>query len=773
MPESLLLDIDLGDLISDIARLKDETAKLAAENERLRKTTAADTAELEKNNKQVVQNELQIRALNKEKAALIKTVETSNRILKAEEGSIESNRAKLSQLTAEYIKLAKPTEEQTARLLELTNTLKAQEKAYGDTRRNVGNYTESIKDAFGNTRIFGVNIGKTINDLGKMRAGMTAAAGGTKGLTGGFKVLRVALAGLGIGLLIAALKFLFDIFSKINPIVQIFEKTVSAVSDTIEVVVAGITRFVGGLLGMGEQMDANARRAKALKNAMDALATAQRTQIVLDAAAAKEVVKLNVALKDKTKTDQERLKIIEEINAIEKENLEQQIEVAQQALLVSNDKLKAAERERKSEEDIQKLTDDRVQAFVTLTNLEAQQVQQREDAAKRLTDLQKETSDRDKKIADERLKATEKQSAEEKKAADKDKKVREVALSQLLSISRQSNEVELLGLKESLAEGEISRREYNKRVLEIKQQELEQQIEILELFGQDVTDKQIELDNLVVDNKIAGRERDLEHQAEIVARKIELEKSLLEAEQEIEDARISTAQGAFDLLSELATEGSALQKAAFLGAQGAAVAETIINTQRTIAAIAEETALQAASAAILPFPTNIAAAAAITTKGVIKKVLAATQGAIAVAKIAGTTLKQFAEGGEVHDVGGLPHTQGGTKYYGQDGNAFEVERGEKIFVLKQNASEAIDKYSNLNQMFGGKPWTHKTRYAAFGGEIGTAMDGGFQTRAASQEVQQQLSLSQLLRNMPQPVVMVSEINRVQNSGAKSVEVSEL
>lgn len=58
--------------------------------------------------------------------------------------------------------------------LDLTNQLKAVELATGDARRNVGNYTESIKEALGESNLFG-QATKTLNEIATITNGIYGA----------------------------------------------------------------------------------------------------------------------------------------------------------------------------------------------------------------------------------------------------------------------------------------------------------------------------------------------------------------------------------------------------------------------------------------------------------------------------------------------------------------------------------------------------------------------------------------------------------------------
>ena len=122
---------------------------------------------------------------------------------------------------------------------------------------------------------------------------------------------------------------------------------------------------------------------------------------------------------------------------------------------------------------------------------------------------------------------------------------------------------------------------------------------------------------------------------------------------------------------------------------------------------------------------------------------------------------KFEQGGEFNpfgtDVGGRLHSQGGTKYYGQDGNVIELERGEKMFIANRKTSALIRQIAALNVAMGGKGLSGASSYL---------QDGGFATRGISESVggvfnQAQLA-AQIVSNLPEFQVSVTEINRVQN-----------
>lgn len=126
---------------------------------------------------------------------------------------------------------------------------------------------------------------------------------------------------------------------------------------------------------------------------------------------------------------------------------------------------------------------------------------------------------------------------------------------------------------------------------------------------------------------------------------------------------------------------------------------------------------------------------------------------------------KFARGGDASrdrvkslGVGGKRHWSGGTKYYGEDGNVFEVEQGEGIYVLKREAeADTIGKLSALNQRHGGVSFANRGWYRAQGGAI--------ETRQAVSQINANRDVARLanaIMNMPPPIVLVEDILAGQN-----------
>ena len=153
-------EFDKGKISSD--DYKKSMAQLNTELETSKKVTRENTAQLKQN----------IRVVN------------------AQEGSLDQLRASLNLLQKEYGQLNKETDEGAARALEmseqierLTLEVKSQEKAIGDTRRNVGNYEEAIQSAVGSMIPFGGQLTEIAQSGGGVKGALSMITTGIQGAT--------------------------------------------------------------------------------------------------------------------------------------------------------------------------------------------------------------------------------------------------------------------------------------------------------------------------------------------------------------------------------------------------------------------------------------------------------------------------------------------------------------------------------------------------------------------------------------------------------------
>jgi len=118
------------------------------------------------------------------------------KVLSNEVGSLNEKRAILNNMNAAYAKLSADQKTNTAEgiaqgkaIRALTDELKAEEKALGDTRRNVGNYTDSIIEANEQMGLSGTVLGRVVTGYKAFKESALAASGGTSVLNGALKLL--------------------------------------------------------------------------------------------------------------------------------------------------------------------------------------------------------------------------------------------------------------------------------------------------------------------------------------------------------------------------------------------------------------------------------------------------------------------------------------------------------------------------------------------------------------------------------------------------------
>jgi hypothetical protein len=201
----LSIQVDTKSAIKNIKAAEKEIEELRQGFAELSKEEQENTEVKEKFNSSIRVLNKEIRSNRRVLDESIKTSKDASEATKAQEGSLVQMRAQLKLMTRQYENLSGEERDNTdagrqlgIQVRELTEDLKSKEKAIGDNRRNVGNYTDSIVQAAGSIRFMGVNLGQVVNNLKSTRAGLNQNVRG-------FSNLRVAIIKTGIGVLVIAL----------------------------------------------------------------------------------------------------------------------------------------------------------------------------------------------------------------------------------------------------------------------------------------------------------------------------------------------------------------------------------------------------------------------------------------------------------------------------------------------------------------------------------------------------------------------------------------
>lgn len=182
--EEIILEftIDQGKAFDDLTRVRKSMQLIKEEQKELQKAYSKGTITLEEYVQEQVRQEQILKREQKTYADLTKVINTNS-------NSLDAQRLKLSQLTAERNRTNKSTAEGVKQvqaldkqILKLNQDISKAEQKGGDFRRSIGTYTQSIKDAAGQINIAGVNVGSLTSQLAAFANPATAAVGITTAL---------------------------------------------------------------------------------------------------------------------------------------------------------------------------------------------------------------------------------------------------------------------------------------------------------------------------------------------------------------------------------------------------------------------------------------------------------------------------------------------------------------------------------------------------------------------------------------------------------------
>lgn len=272
----------------------------------------------------------------------------------SETGSINELRARLSLLTAQRNAMSaadrdssEAGRELTRETRELSDELKELERQVGDTRRNVGNYAEGMREVLADQIPFGSEIMASVSSFRAMTVSAYQAGGA-------MKVLKVALASTGIGLIILAVAALVQYLSSLEPVMdaievatakvsaifRIFGRTVfdvgavivKALSSPLQLIkdigkfladpIAGLKQLGEAAAVVGREMAEAARAAEELTKAIQDQEDADIEAISNTARLRLERDKLAVQAKNVSLSEEKRIQLLKQSSDFEKQAFE-------------------------------------------------------------------------------------------------------------------------------------------------------------------------------------------------------------------------------------------------------------------------------------------------------------------------------------------------------------------------------------------------------------------------------------------------------------------
>lgn len=744
-----------------------------------------------------------------ENAAQIKAHTT---IVNSEAESVETLRAQLALNTKALNKMSieqrtntESGKQMVAQTKEISDKLKELEKGVGDTRRNVGNYAEDIEAAT-------ANLGGMTGATGQMVKGMSGGIASIKAFNAALMANPFVAIASAILAVISAIGKLMDrnneLAVSVKTILAPIELIITKVLDAVAALFVEIVKVFEWLaeayikvynwLGLISDETVKAiETARGMAQVERDIYNAETDLIVVLARQRREMEEQKAILADQTKSSKERqaaaneaLRISREMEAAELKILEAKY----QQIKTQNELSYTSDEDRRKEQE----------ALAALEQKRAEYLSQRKELTSQVSGLEKAdmaaAAAADKKRADDYAKA-------QKDAAEKAKKAKEDADKKAAETAKKVQAEVLKSYENGITELQLRIRESNIGIVD-KKKALEDQ----DRLNQAILEKeryrlsqglitQQEFDNIKLEQRIAFQEKVAELEKAEEDKKKEAAAIDLENKRAIEEENITSdfERETLRLEQQYQMEVAAAEKVgadvSLIEAKYAQIREKrekeLVNAKLQMTAdIAgqisnimgqESAAGKVFALAQATINTYLGASKAIAQGGiwgVAQAAIVIAAGLKQVASIAkvkedvpktNTNVRKYAKGGQIY---GPSHAQGGVTFSGSNGQRFEAEGGENVYILNRRASNAINALSALNMEYGGRSFGNSSvyKYADGGGfDVLSSQSLTNLNKAVKKDVDLSpktiaaiaLAFVDGVQNAPNPIVSVQDITDVQ------------
>lgn len=744
-----------------------------------------------------------------ENAAQIKAHTT---IVNSEAESVETLRAQLALNTKALNKMSieqrtntESGKQMVAQTKEISDKLKELEKGVGDTRRNVGNYAEDIEAAT-------ANLGGMTGATGQMIKGMSGGIASIKAFNAALMANPFVAIASAILAVISAIGKLMDrnneLAVSVKTILAPIELIITKVLDAVAALFVEIVKVFEWLaeayikvynwLGLISDETVKAiETARGMAQVERDIYNAETDLIVVLARQRREMEEQKAILADQTKSSKERkaaaneaLRISREMEAAELKILEAKY----QQIKTQNELSYTSDEDRRKEQE----------ALAALEQKRAEYLSQRKELTSQVSGLEKAdmaaAAAADKKRADDYAKA-------QKDAAEKAKKTKEDADKKAAETAKKVQAEVLKSYENGITELQLRIRESNIGIVD-KKKALEDQ----DRLNQAILEKeryrlsqglitQQEFDNIKLEQRIAFQEKVAELEKAEEDKKKEAAAIDLENKRAIEEENITSdfERETLRLEQQYQMEVAAAEKVgadvSLIEAKYAQIREKrekeLVNAKLQMTAdIAgqisnimgqESAAGKVFALAQATINTYLGASKAIAQGGiwgVAQAAIVIAAGLKQVASIAkvkedvpktNTNVRKYAKGGQIY---GPSHAQGGVTFSGSNGQRFEAEGGENVYILNRRASNAINALSALNMEYGGRSFGNSSvyKYADGGGfDVLSSQSLTNLNKAVKKDVDLSpktiaaiaLAFVDGVQNAPNPIVSVQDITDVQ------------
>lgn len=666
MADEIIIDVQvntsevsqkLSAAIKDLGSLREEQRKLTAEIKKNGDATGEQGKKYAENEEKIKANQASIKSLTAALQVSTKATADNKGQINTQNMTLDEQRQLLGQLQKAYGGLTPEQQKstKTGKLLSdqinaLNDSVKEQEAAIGDHRRNVGNYTESVVQAFDQA---GVGVSGFMGKLKAFFANPWAALVGA--IVIAFRALIDAFKGSEDRM--RELQTAFAPFEGvINTGKQALDAFAKVISDVVVTALGGLSKAVqwviekvdavgkafGKDLGLSEKVAANAEATKQIAAQEQELIDKKRAWVVEEAQINSQIsdLRAKAAEKDKYNTYQ-RISFMERARDLELKAANTRKQIAQDELNIA--KLYA--------KDDAEAKDALAAAQANVINQTTEYNNKVRELNRTLSELRKTTEEYkatlsagDVALTDEQVNAivASYANAGAKVAATMEELQKEYGMDQWFNYREEEEEEDDIPSPEELA----ARMGWTQEAIDYYKDLLSQGVEAHTAFTQ-------------------AQERNNEE--------LQMQEAAMQAQREaLMKNAVSVWANSFGEISDLLAQYGEENKAAAAASKAFALMQVALTSGLTIADGAKAISAGIASAAAIPFPANIPAMISVVAQiGAIVGTVAST---ISQAKsiIGSADAGKFAGGGVV----------GGTSYEGDKLTA-HVNSGELILNREQ------------------------------------------------------------------------------------------
>lgn len=344
--------------------------------------------------------------------------------------------------------LQKQIEQTKSQIKETSTELAKYEAANVEAAAAADEFSEYTEVSSKTNSVFKEGLKSTISELVPFGGELVAAAEKAKDLSGGIltgnsalKIFKTALISTGIGAFVVIVASLLSYLSKFDPVIDLFQKAFAGISSAINTASGIVVDFfrnlksfgdfaskikgilsdpIGSFKSLGKEMANAAKEAYNLKKAQQDLEDQMKIQEVQNAKAEQQIAQLILQSKNRSLSEKERTKLLQEAAKIDQDNFNKRTKLANEELRQAEQAI--AIKARLSKQDIERLKREGLEyAFVLKdrANITDEEVDKLRDAELSRTNILKESTNRQEKIQNQQDALAEKAAAKEEAAAKK------------------------------------------------------------------------------------------------------------------------------------------------------------------------------------------------------------------------------------------------------------------------------------------------------------------------------------------------------------------